>query len=107
MDATGIPTFLSQFRKDLPLHLGHGITIDAMYEQDLVPGPFPVYVYPRTEIEDALLRFENLQHVLINMRNVYDSDEQDAWEAAVNAFPRLHEMKKLLLSLQEEEDPCW
>ena len=106
MDATGIPTFLSQFRKDLSLHLGDGITIDTMCEQDLVPGPFPVYVYPRTEIEDALLRFENFQDVVINMRNVYD-DEHDAWAAAVDAFPRLHEMNKLLLSLQEEDDPCW
>ncbi|KAI0806852.1 hypothetical protein C8Q74DRAFT_17904 [Fomes fomentarius] len=71
-DSAGIPTLLSFFPHDLPLT--GGIHIDVMVEQDLLPG-VPIYMHNRSEVEDALLQFNNLSDVTLVLRNSYDGEE--------------------------------
>ncbi len=67
----------------------------------------PLHMHDRSEVEDALLRFNNLSDVTLVVHNLYKGEEY-ARAACTTAFPRLCEMNKLSITFDlDNELACW
>ncbi|RDX48818.1 hypothetical protein OH76DRAFT_1404373 [Lentinus brumalis] len=94
---TGLPKFLACFPRDLPLD--DGVDIDVSYVGQL---GYRGIIMPRPEIEEALLRFENLK--LVGLCSKYDYDI--AGMIGARAFPKLRNAKKLVCRKIEDDYEC-
>ncbi len=98
MCTTGLPKFLACFPRDLPLD--DGVDIDVSYVGQL---GYRGIIMPRPEIDEALLRFENLK--LVGLCSKYDYDI--AGMIGAQAFPKLRDAKKLVCRKIEDDYECW
>ncbi|KAI0746330.1 hypothetical protein C8Q80DRAFT_766751 [Daedaleopsis nitida] len=104
VDEVGIPTFLSHFAKNLPLEI-EGVTIEAKFVSDPAAG-VGSYVFPHDNIENALLQFERLKIVTVDIRDIPEDVEGAAGPVATLSFPRLHERKQLHVMTDNTRHGC-
>lgn len=108
VDEIGIAAFLGQFPKAIPLqHVG--VFIRVTFREQRI-GWRRSYIHYRTKIEDALLQFENLDGIGIEVRGYRPFIEfvEKGWmRAASIAFPKFASMGKLYVWEPEPNVHCW